>query len=435
MKYIFSITVLALISLSVVTTSPPESTYTVPEELKPMSTWRDGWSAEGTREYRQEYNDNTMTGGEDDGAYPITHLSEVLPTAIVHRNGLVAMLESASITEIENVVATTDLGTMTLREMMNDRRSRMRAIAVVHKGKLVYENYIGIRPWDNHICASAAKSLVGLVSYLLDKEGKLDLNQTVGHYMPLFRGTAWENIRVAHVLHHRSRLDILEAELGDPKHPITLFYAIFARASGIPKNAFFLDAMKSVKKLREPGQRFEYSSMNTMMMVMIAEQLTGKPFHDLLTERVWSKAGMEGDAELGLSPSGEPSAFAIFASCLLDLTRYGMLYTPSWNVVARAPVSADDYLPKVYAAAKKGVYTGNLGDRMIAGFGDLGMGASYRWDAVFPDGDIYKSGGGRQCLYVSPETDTVVVYFSASYKSSLWVHARARAIVRKFRAT
>jgi CubicO group peptidase (beta-lactamase class C family) len=310
----------------------------------------------------------------------------------------------------------------------------MRAIAVVHKGKLVYENYIGIRPWDNHIWASATKSVVGLVSYVLEKEGKLDLKKTVGHYMPQFRGTAWEYIKVADVLHQRSGLDILEAELGDPEKPITLFYAIFSGASGLPDNASFFEAMKVVKKLREPGKRFEYSSMNTMMMIMIAEQITGEPYHDLMTELIWSKAGMEGDAELGLSPSGEPSAFGIFASRLRDLARYGMLYTPSWNIVAKEPVIDADYLPKVYAAAKQSVFTGNLGDRMIAHFGDLGMGASYQWDAVFPDGDLYKSGRGGQCLYISPKTDTVVVYFSASYKSSLWVHAYARAIVQKFRS-
>lgn len=431
MKFISLLTVLALSFLCVATCFAAQSTYSVPEELKPMTTWRNGWSAKETRKYRQEYNDNTLTGGEDDGAYAITHLSEVLPTAIVHRNGQVAMLENASIPAIEDVVATTDLGTMTLRDMMNDRRSRIRAIAVVHKGKLVYENYIGIRPWDNHIWASATKSVVGLVSYLLEKEGKLDLEQPVGRYMPQFRGTAWENISVADVLHQRSGLDILEAKFGDPNHPITLFYAIFAGASGLPENASFYDAMKVVKKLREPGQRFEYSSMNTMMMTMIAEQITDKPFHDLMTELIWSKAGMEGDAELGLSPSGEPSAFGIFSSRLRDLARYGMLYTPSWNVVAKEPVIGNDYLPKVYAAAKKAVFAGNLGDRMIKDFGDLDMGASYQWDAVFPDGDLYKSGRGGQCLYVSPETDTVVVYFMASYKSTLWVHAYAREIVKQ----
>ena len=431
MKHVILITTAVFIFLGATIGFAAESTYTVPGHLKPMTTWRNGWSAEETRKYRLEYNDNTLTDGEDDGAYAITHLSELLPTAIVHRDGPIAKLESAPMPEIEDVVATTDLGAMTLREMMNDQRSRIRAIAVVHKGKLVYENYIGIRPWDNHIWGSAAKSVVGLVSYLLEKEGKLDINQTVGYYMPEFRKTAWEDIKVADVLHQRSGMDILEAEVGDPEKPITLFYAIFAGASGLPENASYYDAMKAVKKLRKAGERFEYSSINTMMMVKITEKVTGKPFHDLMTEMIWSKAGMEGDAELGLSPSGEPSAFGIFASRLRDLARYGMLYTPSWNVVTKEKIVGNDYLSKVYAAAKVGEFAGNLGDRMIADFGNLDMGESYQWDAVFPDGDLYKSGRGGQCLYVSPETDTVVVYFSASYKSSLWVNAYAREIVKQ----
>lgn len=392
MKHIISITAVALIVLGDVTGFAADSTYTVPEALQPISTWRNGWSAEETLKYRQEYNDNTLSGGEDDGAYAITHLSEVLPTATVHRSGEVSTLESAPLPKIEDVIATTDLGTMSLREMMYDRRSRIRAIAVVHGGKLDYENYIGIRPWDNHIWASATKSVVGLVSYLLEKEGKLDLHRAVGYYLSEFRGTACEKIEVADVLHQRSGLDILEADLGDPEKPITLFYAIFAGASGLPEKASFLDAMKSTKKLRGPGQRFEYSSMNTMMMIYIAEKITGKPFHDLMTEMIWSKAGMEGDAELGLSPSGEPSAFGIVASRLRDLARYGILYTPSWSVVAKEQVIGDDYLPKIYAAAKKAEFAGNLGDRMNAHFGDLDMGASYQWDAVLPDGDLYKAG-------------------------------------------
>jgi hypothetical protein len=164
MSWLNSITAPALIAIGVAASSAAASPYAVPDELQPMSTWRDGWSAEETRKYRQEYGDNTLTGGDDDGAYAITHLSEVLPTAIVHRNGPVSVLDSAPMPEIEDVVATAELGTMTLREMLDDRRSRMWAIAVVHKGKLAYENYIGIRPWDNHIWGSAAKSMVGLVS-------------------------------------------------------------------------------------------------------------------------------------------------------------------------------------------------------------------------------------------------------------------------------
>jgi hypothetical protein len=80
-----------------------------------MSVWRNGYSAEETLQYRREYKDDTLTRGADDGAYAIIHLSEVLPAAIVHRQGQVSELAYAVMPEIADVTATTDLGAMTLR--------------------------------------------------------------------------------------------------------------------------------------------------------------------------------------------------------------------------------------------------------------------------------------------------------------------------------
>ena len=114
------------------------------------------------------------------------------------------------------------------------------------------------------------------------------------------------------------------------------------------------------------------------------------------------------------------------------MARFGMLYTPSWNVVAKERVVSENYLSKVYAASRPEIFTGNnLGDRMISVFGDIEMGESYQWDAVFPDGDIFKSGRNGQCLYVSPETDTVVVFFSSAYNNTLYVFDYAREIVKQ----
>ena len=57
--------------------------------------------------------------------------------------------------------------------------------------------------------------------------------------------------------------------------------------------------------------------------------------------------------------------------------------------------------------------------------------SSVRYEiGVFADGDIYKSGFQGQGLYVSPETDTVVVFFSTTYND---LPAYARAIVKSGR--
>ena len=124
-------------------------------------------------------------------------------------------------------------------------------------------------------------------------------------------------------------------------------------------------------------------------------------------------------------------AHGAFAARLRDLARLGMLFTPSWKVIAKKKVVSDAYFEKVVKAANPDVFGKDyMSERLIHDFGESDFGASYQWDAVFKDGDMYKSGRTGQCLYVSPETDTVIVWFSSAYKAEVWVHAYAREIVK-----
>ncbi len=72
-----------------------------------------------------------------------------------------------------------------------------------------------------------------------------------------------------------------------------------------------------------------------------------------------------------------------------------------------------------------------MSKRLQSHFGEKSIGASFQWDAVFADGALYKSGRTGQGLYVSPETDTVIVWFSSAYKAELWIHSYARNIVKQ----
>ena len=110
-----------------------------------------------------------------------------------------------------------------------------------------------------------------------------------------------------------------------------------------------MDALKKAKVSGEPGTRYEYASLNTYVVTLILEKVTGKPFEDLVTEQIWSQSGMEGDGVLGLTVSGEPSSPGAFAARLRDLARFGMLFTPSWNVVAKKRVVSEQYFAKAKA--------------------------------------------------------------------------------------
>ena len=403
--------------------------YKIPDGLTPVKKWKDGYSAKQAGQFRAQYDESSLPEMADVGTYAMARLSEVLRTAVIHRRGSIAKLKKSSMPEVAKVTATTALGTMALRKAIDDPRSRMRAIAVVHKGELVFEEYVGIRPWDKHVWASSSKTISGLLVHILAKEGRIDLDAPVSKYLKDFKGTAWDKVTVADALHQRSGLDITEDSFAKPGHPMGAFYSTAFAGRDTKVKRSLREIVKGVKKAREPGKLFEYSSINTQICGFIVEAVTGKPWNEVATEKIWDKVGMEGDALIALSPFAEPEAFGVFASRLRDMARFGMLFTPSWKVVAKQRVVSKDYFEKVYAAAKGVGYGSYMGKRLTKDFGMKNLSASYQWDAVFPDGDVYKSGRSGQMLYVSPKTDTVVVWFSSTYKSEPWLHAYARNIV------
>ncbi|MTI44530.1 class A beta-lactamase-related serine hydrolase [Roseibium hamelinense] len=371
-----------------------------------------------------------MTEAIDAGVYANMRLSENLPTEVIHRDGKVSEFDYEIDESIAEVTANTSLGFLSLANMISDPRSRMQAILVVRGGKIVFEAYIGMRPWDNHVWQSAAKPLNGLLLHQLVEEGLVDLDHPVSAYVPDLQATVWEDVPVWSVLHQRSGLDVGELQYGQPGHPVTEFYQAAAGGPDVGPGSSYMESLKAVKKQAEPGTSYRYSSLNAWAVASICEHVAQKTFGELVSERVWRKTGMEGDALLGLSPKGESTAFAILSSRLRDFARFGVLFTPSWRSLATERVVPESYLSSVYAATRPEIFADDyMGKRINQGFGEIGTGQSYLWDAVLPDGDLYKMGRLGQALYISPSTDSVVVWFSAAYKNALWLHPFAREIV------
>ena len=412
-----------------------DTTYTVPKEIKPVREWAKGFTAEEIHSFRNSYKARNFVLGDDIGVFFNARASEVAQASIIYRSGQVSILESAPMPDITKVVATSKLGTMTLREAMDDPRARFQAIAVVHKGKLVLEEYRGMRENENHIWNSSAKTLSGLLIHILEEDGLIDLNKPVTTYVPEWKGSDWDKVKVSQVLHQRSGMDFIEnyENVRNPKHPVSRAFSSALAARDEPKGEAIKDLMTEVKLKDKPGTVFDYSTFNTQVLGIIIEKVTRKPFDVVLSERIWSPAGMEGDALLVLTPSGEPLNGGIFGSRLRDFARYGMLYTPSWKKASPTRIVSESYFKKLRKSADKSIYMkGGHGPRMVGEFGPGPVAAAYQWDAIFEDGDLYKAGRNGNCLYVSPETDTVVVWFSTTYDNGLWLNMYAREIVNKY---
>ena len=187
----------------------------------------------------------------------------------------------------------------------------------------------------------------------------------------------------------------------------------------------------SAKRISPAGKAFDYSSLNTTLLALLAEAVENKRWHDIFQERVWSKMTVEGDMQVAIAPDSTPQPHGFIASRLRDLARYGLLYTPSWKKAARKRVVSEAYIRQIQAGGRKEIFLkGELGNRLTAASFPVSPPSSnhWQWDAVFGDGDFYKGGVYGQGLYVSPAKDLVIVWFSTVMSSDLTQYARRIAM-------
>ena len=346
-----------------------------------------------------------------------TNGSQIFPTAMATNRQETKMMDESPMAAIGEISATTSLGELSLDEFLNTPESMARGFVVVHKGEVVFEQYPGMLEDDSHVTASAAKVFASLLIEKLIEEGKIDEQKTFGEYVPDFRGSAWENIKIIDIMDMATGLDPLDG----PAHfanPESVIARMLRTELGEPYNGK-VETMRDVMKLAvpvcEPGTQFTYTSTATQALALLAEATSGMLWADAFDYYIWSKVGAEGALQVHLSPDGIALAHGLLSLKLRDLARFGMLYTPSWETIAYEQVVTPEILERTrtpyrdtefYLAGPSGAsFMERLGDNTVRTGGR-------QWDAIWPDGDFFKAGFLTQGIYVSPDRDLVIAYFS-----------------------
>lgn len=338
-------------------------------------------------------------------------------TAILSSPHAPGGLEQAARPEVGAIAAETALGRLSLDAYLDHPEARMQGICVAHRGRVVYERYPGMRPEQPHLWASCAKPLAGLAIELLIEDGLLSDDDTIGAHLPEFRDTAWADQRLRDLLDMCPGLDCEENDdtRADPNSiAIRAFLAEFGAPHG-DRQETLREVLRSVARVRPAGQRFEYGSPTTQMLVLLAEAVSGRDWSQFMEDRVWRHLRAEGPLQMHLSPDGVALAHGIASSTLRDMVRFGMLYTPGWHRVATRQVVADRVLARIRDGLRPRAffYDGHDGKVFSDRFADDSiLGAARQWDCVWEDGDIYKGGFMGQALYVSPARDLVIGFFS-----------------------
>ncbi|HWK49155.1 MAG TPA: serine hydrolase [Steroidobacter sp.] len=403
-------------------------------QLMPVSQARTGFTAEQSYQLRQGFTSATAYNTVDQNLYYFLHWEEFLPHHTIRRGGQVRELPAALDTRIGQVKAKTSLGEMTLDQLLDDARSRVQGFIVIHKGRIVYEKYPGMRADDHHLWFSSSKSVASLLVGLLEAEGKIVVERPIDAYLPELASTQWRGIRVIDILDMATGLDVAESEQSrtNPRSPVNHFFRVELGDTTNVDGKTSDQIMYSVSRKSEPGKLFEYSSLNTKMLGNLIERVSGQRLADFFSERVWSKLGAERDALIGLNPWGGASIPGMISSSLRDKARYGMIYTPSWPAVSRERIVPPSLIDRTRRNCRPELLArANSAAAAALPEKDRPRCNSRQWDAIYADGDMYKGGARGQGIYVSPDADYVAAWFSTTQESGWVAYARAMHDVLK----
>lgn len=348
--------------------------------------------------------------------WSFAHIQELMPTATIKRGqGPVSALPKALRDDLDTVTFM-PLGrseAMTWAQAFEAVYGD--AVVILHKGWIVYERYNGtMGPDQPHIAFSVTKSYFGTLAEMLIAEGKLDENALVSRYIPELATSGFGDATVRQVLDMTTGLAYSE-DYTDPNADIAKFSLAVGFAPAPPGYAgprAAYDYLPTVPKMGAHGDGFTYKSVNTEVLGWMIARVTGKRPQEVLSERIWSKMGMEHDAQITVDAAGSPFTAGGLNLTVRDMARFGeaMRLNGRFNGQQIIPSSV---VAKVRAGASKE-------DFAKAGYTTL-SGWSYKsqwWVSHNEHGAYAARGVHGQVIYIDPKAEMVIARFASNPQAS-----------------
>jgi CubicO group peptidase (beta-lactamase class C family) len=177
-----------------------------------VSAAQHGYTPQAAYEHLKNYNYEEVLKSGDVALFFLLNFNNKLGTATIPRAGNVAMLGRQADPAIPALKIKGEFGDLTLARYLDDPRSRAQGIIVIHKGKIVFEQYPGMRDFDSHLWMSVTKTAAALVIGQLVEAGKIDVKKPIDDYLPELKQSDWAGISVQNVLDMATGLDNVESQ-------------------------------------------------------------------------------------------------------------------------------------------------------------------------------------------------------------------------------
>jgi CubicO group peptidase (beta-lactamase class C family) len=267
--------------------------------------------------------------------------------------------------------------------------NRVAGLLVIQHGKVLLERYgLGQSAHDRWTSFSVGKSVTSTLIGAAIKDGAIKgLDAPIIDYIPTLKGSAYDGVSVRQLLTMTSGVkwnedysdpnsDVNQFALGDPgpdgENPIVAY-------------------MKKLPREAPPGSKWVYKTGESDLMGVLLARATHKHPAEYLSEKIWSKYGMERDAVWMLDRSGEELGGCCISMTLRDYGRFGLFFMQGGKI------HGSSILPDGWIAEATRAQVPKYG---------------FQWWVV-GDGSYEAVGIFGQAIHIDPHQDLIIVTSSA----------------------
>jgi CubicO group peptidase (beta-lactamase class C family) len=254
------------------------------------------------------------------------HAREIVPTARVSRGtDAIAELPEDLRLLADVVVPGADGGSTTVGAVIATTYTD--GFLVMHDGRMIAEEYpAGMAADALHLLMSVTKSLVGSVAGILVDQDVLDPTALLTTYVPALAVSGYAGATVRHVLDMRSGIMFSEDYLNPAAEIHLLEQCIGWSPPQDPSSpASMYDFLLTLVQSSPHGGPFAYRSCETDVLGWVCEQATGVRMPELMSNLLWSRLGVEHDADMSIDSTGAAVHDGGMSTTMRDLARFGQM--------------------------------------------------------------------------------------------------------------
>jgi D-alanyl-D-alanine carboxypeptidase len=146
--------------------------------------------------------------------------------------------------------------------------------------------------------ASITKALTSVLILQIFEQGKLDLDKTIGTYLPDYKGEARDKVTIHQLLNHTSGMKNTDS-VPSLEYVVKNGFPLYQ----LPHTSDeILEKYCSDKLVNEPGKAFDYNNADYIVLGKIIERIYGKTYEHVLREKLLEPLKMR-DSEMIHQPN------------------------------------------------------------------------------------------------------------------------------------